>query len=196
MHKRSEGDNVITNPIPALNRSALMFISLILTASANAQQQVSPSSATSETQVLQQLVTEVRQLRLTLERTNATSSRLQLTLQRIQLEQNQVNRISSQLESVRNEIVRSETEQGQVSGDLANIESRLSEEQNPSNQKQLQGQQKYMKAVVDQKARVVQDERTREAELTSSLQSEQSKLNELQARLDSLEKLIEEQSAH
>lgn len=187
---------MITNPIPALNRSALMFISLILTASANAQQQVSPSSATSETQVLQQLVTEVRQLRLTLERTNATSSRLQLTLQRIQLEQNQVNRISSQLESVRNEIVRSETEQGQVSGDLANIESRLSEEQNPSNQKQLQGQQKYMKAVVDQKARVVQDERTREAELTSSLQSEQSKLNELQARLDSLEKLIEEQSAH
>jgi len=52
-----------------------------------------------------------------------------------------------------------------------------------------------MKAAAEQKARVVQDERTREAELTSALQAEQAKLSELQTRLDSLEKLIEPQQA-
>ena len=50
-----------------------------------------------------------------------------------------------------------------------------------------------MKAQAEQKARVVQDERAREAELTSSWQAEQGKLNELQVRLDSLEKLTEPQ---
>jgi septal ring factor EnvC (AmiA/AmiB activator) len=130
-----------------------------------------------------------------LERTNSISSRLQITLQRIQLQQNQVNRISGQLESLRNEIVRSETEQGQTASNLTDLESRIEQEQNPNTQKTLQSEQKYMKALAEQKSRVVQDERAREGELASSLQTEQEKLSELQARLDSLEKLIESSQA-
>lgn len=164
----------------------------MLSASVSAQQ---PTPGPPDTQILQQLVAEVRQLRLALERTNSVNSRLQITLQRIQLQQNQINRISSQLESVRSEILRSEAEQGQASSNLADLESRIEQEQNPNTQKTLQEEQKYMKAFAEQKARVVQDERTREAELASSLQEEQGKLSELQTQLDSLEKLIEPQQA-
>jgi chromosome segregation ATPase len=181
-------ENRVASSTLGMSRSALVLISLILSATVNAQQ-TTPQSP--DTQILRQLVTEVRQLRLALERTNSLNSRLQITLQRIQLQQNQVNRIGGQLESLRNEIVRSEAEQGQATSNLTDLESRIEQEQNPNTQKTLQGEQKYMKALVEQKARVVQDERTREGELTSSWQAEQGKFSELQARLDSLEKLIE-----
>lgn len=188
----SSGENAITSSVSRTSRSALVLISLMLSASVSAQQ---PTPGPPDTQILQQLVAEVRQLRLALERTNSVNSRLQITLQRIQLQQNQINRISSQLESVRSEILRSEAEQGQASSNLADLESRIEQEQNPNTQKTLQEEQKYMKAFAEQKARVVQDERTREAELASSLQEEQGKLSELQTQLDSLEKLIEPQQA-
>jgi hypothetical protein len=61
----------------------------MLSVSATAQQ----TPGASDTQILQQLVAEVRQLRLALERTNSVSSRLQITLHHIQVQQNQANRI-------------------------------------------------------------------------------------------------------
>jgi chromosome segregation ATPase len=180
-----------TSSSSVVSRSALVLISLMLSASVNAQQ---TTPVPPDTQILQQLVTEVRQLRLALERTNSLSSRLQITLQRIQLQQNQVNRISGQLESLRNEIVRSDAEQGQASSNLTELEGRIEQEQNPNTQKTLQGERQYMKALVEQKARIVQDEQRREAELASSLRAEQGKLSELQTRLDSLEKLVAPQA--
>ncbi len=179
--------------IAALSRSAVLLISLNLSAPAGAQQSQATPPADASGAVLQELVTEVRQLRLALERTNSVSARLQITLQRIQMQQNQVNRIAGQLESMRGEITRSEAEQAQISGNVEGLESRLEQEQNPNAQKQLQEQQKFIKTLLIQKSRAVQDARAREAELTSSLQAEQSKLNELEAHLDSLEKLVEPQ---
>jgi chromosome segregation ATPase len=176
-----------------LSRSALL-ISLVLSASANGQAyQATAPAGSSDAQILQELVSEVRQLRLVLARTSAISSRLQITLQRVQLQQNQVNTISDRLASVRNEIARLQTEQAQASGHLSDIDNRIEQEQNPNTQKALQSEQRYMKTDIEQKARVIQDQTSREGELAASLQSEQSKLNELQTRLDSLEKSMEAQ---
>jgi|SRR5579884_1498543 len=167
---------------------AVPILLLLMPLSLNAQQIM---SVPADPRVLEQLVNEVRQLRLAIERTNSISSRLQITLELIQLQQNQVNRISSQLESLRNQIVKSETDQSQASSNLTNLESRMEQEQNPNTQKMLQSEQKYLKSVLEQKSQIVQDERTREGELASSLKIEQAKLGELQGRLDSLQKLIE-----
>ena len=169
-------------------RGVLILLSFIPNAPLNAQQ---TASAPADTRVLEQLVTEVRQLRLALERTSVINSRLQITLQRIQLQQNQVNRISAQLETLRNDIVRSETDQSQAASNLTDLESRIEQEQNPNTQKTLQSEQKYMKALVEQKSRAIQEQRVKEGELASSLQTEQGKLGELQTRLDALDKLIE-----
>lgn len=176
-----------------LSRSALLInLVLIASVSGQASQAASPAGS-SDTQILQELVSEVRQLRLALMRTSTISSRLQITLQRVQLQQNQVNAISDRLASVRNEIARLQTEQTQASGNLSDIDGRIEQEQNPNTQKVLQSEQKHMKALVEQKSRAIQDETSREGELAASLQSEQSKLNELQTRLDSLEKSMEAQ---
>src|SRR5690348_13180496 len=169
-------------------RGVLILLSLLPNVPLSAQQ---AASVPANTPVLEQLVTEVRQLRLALERTSVINSRLQITLQRIQLQQNQVNRITAQLETLRNDIVRSEADQSQAASNLTDLESRIEQEQNPNTQKTLQSEQKYIKALVEQKSRVVQDQRVKEGELASSLQTEQGKLGELQTRLDALDKLIE-----
>lgn len=182
-----------TNSISALSQSAILLLtSLIAGASANAQQ---AAPAGSDAPILQALVTEVRQLRLAIERTNSVSSRLQITLQRIQLQQNRVNNISGQLESVRREIAKSEAELADLSNHLADFDNRLEKEQDPNHLKALQEQQKDAKAILKQRTRTIQDQRAREGELAGSLQTEQGKLSELEEHLDSLDKLIEPQQA-
>src|SRR5690348_477103 len=113
--------NVPTRCTVVLSGSLLSFILLILTSSAKAQQATMPS----ETRALQDLVAEVRELRLAVERTNSISLRLQITLQRIQLQQNQVSRISGQLESLRNAMMKSQADEKQAEGNLTSIESRI-----------------------------------------------------------------------
>ena len=182
----------------ALGLGALLLTLLLPTTSAKAQEQKSSAAfyGRSEAQILDDLVAEVRQLRLALERTTSINSRLQITLQRIQLEQNQVTRISAQLESLHDGIGRLESEQTQLSNHMADIEGRMEQEQNADRQKALQSEQKQMKLMLDQKAQAMQDQRTREGELTSQLQSEQGRLSQLQADLDSLEKRLDADSAH
>ena len=107
-----------------LSRSALS-ITFLLSASVSGQPyQAAAPAGSSDVQILQELVSEVRQLRLALVRTSAISSRLQITLQRVQLQQNQVNTIAERLASVRNEIARLQAEQAQASGNLSDIDSR------------------------------------------------------------------------
>jgi hypothetical protein len=96
---------MITSSISVLNRSALLFMSLMLTGSANAQQQATPIS---ETQVLQD--TEAKQHR--------SEQTLLVHACKLTLNVFSCSRTSSQLESSANEITKSE--QGRVSGNVAN----------------------------------------------------------------------------
>jgi chromosome segregation ATPase len=153
-------------------------------------QQAAPPSRSSDSQVLQQLLDEVRQLRRTCERASAAGARLQIVLQRMQLEQNQLNRIDSKLESVRDDLMTAESQQAQSSSQLSDLENRLSQEQDPNRRKELQEQQKEMKMMLEEQTRSMQDLRTREGELLASSQGEQAKLNEFQERLDALEKAV------
>lgn len=186
------------NRTSALGMAVLLLALLLPTKSAQDQEQKASaaSSGRSEAQILEDLVAEVRQVRLALERTTSINSRLQITLQRVQLQQNQVSRISSQLESLHDGIGRLESEQSDLSNHMADIESRIEQEQNADRQKELQSEQKQIKFSIDQKGQAIQEQRTREGELTSQLQVEQSRLNQLQADLDLLEKQIEAETAH
>jgi chromosome segregation ATPase len=172
-------------------RCSTMLALLWMGATVVLAQQGAPPSPSSDSQILQQLLDEVRQLRLTWERASAASARLQILLQRMQLQQNQMNRIDSELDSVRDELMRAESQQAQSSSQLSELDNRLSQEQDPNRQKELQEQQKEMKIMLEQQTRSMQDLRTREGELLASWQREQAKLNEFQERLEALEKAAE-----
>ena len=172
----------------ALRHFAVLAI-VLMRATAAAAPQSATSTDSSNAPVLQELLREVRQLRLSLERASAVSARLQITLQRVQLQQNQANRVAGELDSVRSSLMRAESEQAQTAANLADIEGRLSQDSN--RQKELQEMQREMKRALEQQIHNTQDLRTKEGELAASWQQEQSKLNEFQVRLDALEKAAE-----
>ena len=173
----------------------LIACSLLLSLPAQAGQAAASSEA-SPAQPLQAISSELRQLRLAIERTNAVNARMQITLQRLQIQQGQVNRISTALESVHGEITRAEREQAQTSSHVSDLESRLEQEPDPARQKQMREELKYFKSVeLEERSHALQDLHSREAEMNASLQNEQAKWNDLQGRLDSLEKSLEPRPA-
>jgi len=170
------------------------FLAVVLTcmgATIVLAQQAGPPPHACNSQLMQELLGEVRQLRLTCERASAASARLQIMLQRMQLQQNQMNRIGSKLDSVRDELMRAESQQAQSSSQLSDLDNRLSQEKDPNRQKELQEQQKDTRRVLEQQSRSAQDLRTTEGELTASWQREEARLNEFQERLNALEKAAE-----
>jgi tRNA C32,U32 (ribose-2'-O)-methylase TrmJ len=98
----------------------IAFVTIcLLPPTARGAGQSTPASGSPDTQLLQALVSELRQIRLAMEHANAVSVRMQATLQRMQTEQSQVNRLSGELDSVHREVMRAETEQAQESAHLS-----------------------------------------------------------------------------
>ena len=67
------------------------------------------AQATADQATLQSLLTEVRQLRLALEKAMAIGPRMQVTLERIRMQDEKVSRISRELSDTRRELAGIET---------------------------------------------------------------------------------------
>jgi predicted nucleic acid-binding Zn-ribbon protein len=144
---------------------------------------------------LQALLTEVRQLRQALERSAVVAPKIQVTLQRVQLQQDQVARVSRQLEDLRNQTARSTAEETALSTELKATETRLAAESDAPRRQQLEDEMRRLKSVLEQvgERRKMQEagQTARESELEGRLRSEQSKLDELNDRLNALERALD-----
>lgn len=144
---------------------------------------------------MQALLTEVRQLRLALEKSVAIGPRIQMTLQRMQLQQEVVSRASRQLDEIRTRLSISGMEAEHLATELKVSEARLNQEQDPVRRKSLEEEIRLLKTRVEQvTARNHQSQselRANEIDLSSRLRSEQAKLDQFAERLDSLERSLE-----
>jgi hypothetical protein len=130
---------------------------------------------------IQALLAEVRLLRIALERSAITAPKIQSILWRMQWQQEVVSRLSGQLEGLRQQM-----DQPLPDFDLS---LKMAEQAIPPEQRKMM-EEEFKK----NKARFEQEraqQRVREVELSSRLQTEQAKLSELNDRLDSLEKTLE-----
>ncbi|HUE03363.1 MAG TPA: hypothetical protein VMR62_27620 [Bryobacteraceae bacterium] len=160
-------------------------IALLALASHPAPAQTSsPDAAT-----MQALLSEVRQLRHMVERTVTLGPRIQILLQRAQFQDQKVARISQQLDEVRKQITAETARQNGVNDRLAKIEQDLSNEGDPERHKQLEDLRSTLKMVAGNGPD--QQLRAHESELSNSLEIEQGSLNELNEKLDALERQLE-----
>jgi SMC interacting uncharacterized protein involved in chromosome segregation len=140
------------------------------------------------------LLTEVRQLRLALERSALLAPKIQVTLQRMQLQQDAVSRVSRQLEDVRDQIAKAAAEEANLASHAKGLEERIAQEQEPVRRKQMEEEVKHLKQRLgksEQQSMNEGQQRARESELAGRLQTEQAKMNELNERLTALERLLE-----
>jgi len=142
---------------------------------------------------LQSLLREVRQLRLALQRTNLNVFRAQIMLERMRTQQERVDRLTRQLEENQNEITGSDLSQSQITERSRDLESQIKQEQDAERRAQLEAQSKELKFIMDQQTERETQLRARQAQLTTQLLTERAKLDEMDSRLESLERELEPQ---
>jgi chromosome segregation ATPase len=146
----------------------------------------------SDQQVLQALLGEVRQLRLTLQRTNLSVFRAQIMIERLRMQQERVDRLTRQLEENQNEITGSALSQSQLTERSREMESQMKLEQDAGRRSQLEAQYKELKYIMNQQTERETQLRAHQGQLTTQLQAERTKLDDIDSRLEALERELEQ----
>ena len=137
-------------------------------------------------QTLQQLLTEVRELRLAIQRATVNNTRFQMLIERVRIQQGHVDVLSRQLEDVLSPVAEMRTRKAQLEQVIKDAENLLDRTAELNAHAELESRIKVMKI---NSASLSQEEerlRNRGAALDTELQAAQSRLNELNSQLDAL----------
>ena len=132
-------------------------------------------------QVLQELLGEVRQLRIALQQISTNAYRGQVLVERLRLQQEQVNRLSQELNSTRNQI-------GEIKSNQTTAKVKLDEAEKGQDTGIVSPSitARYREALEGLK-RQEQTLTERELQVTAQLETERANLSDLYKRLDALE---------
>lgn len=135
---------------------------------------------------LQQLITEVRELRLAVQRANFSHTRVQMLIERLRLQQSTIDGVNRQMDMVRAQLADLRMAKPQIEQQIKETEELLERATDPDGRLDIESRIKSMKARL---ARLAPEEdrlRNREVALEGELQNLQTKLNELNSQLDAL----------
>lgn len=172
----------------------LMLLTLISINPALTQNKESANAPSNEQATLQALLTEVRLLRLAVQRANTQSYRTQVVLQRLRIQQEHVDRLAHDLEVVRNELGEMAQVREQFAERIRNAGDEINSEPNETVRTEGRRKIKDLEVELEQQKERELTKRQHENELAVQLQSEQTKLTELNNRLESLEREVIEEN--
>jgi chromosome segregation ATPase len=144
----------------------------------------------SDPQTIQNLLSEVHQLRVVLERSAAIAPRIQIAVERLKLQQEQVARTSHELAELRDRLDHSRSELPRMQQQLQSFETAEGQEADPAKRREIGDELKAFKLATEQSRKSIEQLQSRESELAGHLQSEQSRLTELNDRLDQIERTL------
>ena len=165
------------------------FPLLFVTAAAMAQ--TAAPNTTADTQMLQALVAEIRQLRLDLQSTTVAAQRVQIGLVRLQAQNAAVVRATMRLDEVRSNLAAKGSDHRKASFQLQQAEEAQRSSQDPKERKAVEEMIPQIKSALERMTAEEQQYQAREAEAETQLRAEQAKLSELQNLIDRLDKLLE-----
>jgi DNA repair exonuclease SbcCD ATPase subunit len=146
---------------------------------------ISGQTASSDSQTLQALLSEVRELHEELRISLARMQSAEILLSRVQIQQAAFTRASERLNDARSKLAAAQTHQKDVRNNLKRFEDALSDEQNPAQQKELRDRINISKAELENSTYVEQCQ-VAEIEAEQQLRAEQDKLDALETQLDEL----------
>jgi len=147
-------------------------------------------SPSTDAQLTQALLTEIRGLRQDLQLTAATIQRVQIVMYRLQAQTAIMNRVTQRLDDARNRCTNAQNQSKMLTGEVQRGEDRLRTSQSPTEQKQLQDQIARFKSQIEMFTNDEQQCRMRESEADSNYRSERAKMAELEDQLDKLDKVL------
>ena len=152
-------------------------------------------SASTDSQTLQALLAEVRQLRHDLQTTTIAAQRAQILLYRLQGQEAAVTRASQKVDDARARITEMQSNRAKLTSDIRRHEDFVSGTENsPAERKQVEEVLTQLKGKLASLENEEQQRQTREIEAEDQLRAERAKLGELQEQLDRLEKILQSSS--
>jgi chromosome segregation ATPase len=169
---------------------AFLFAGLALVPSVSGQN----NKQTEEQEAIQQLLAEVRMLRQalqTLHRMNLDSYRSQLLSERIRANREDVRRINNALNETRDTLAKTQNTIPQFVDRLKLLENQVQLEADQQKRADLEFEAKRTKEGIEMYKSQIEPLKEREQQLTAELNTEKSKLNELESRLEFLDRAFE-----
>jgi chromosome segregation ATPase len=140
---------------------------------------------------LRELLTEVRALRLAMERAEVNGTRVQLLVARIQLQEQRIAELSRRSAAVRTELRQTESESSSITAEAQRMEAILRDAKaSPEEREQIDRMSGAMKTQIETIERRRQELANDDAFLNQQLTLEQGRWNEINERLDQLERSL------
>jgi uncharacterized protein (DUF305 family) len=164
-------------------RRAWFFVLALFLASAAAFGQSAPA----DSQTLQALLSEVRQLRKDLQTTSTVSQRVQILLYRMQSQHATVARAQQRVDEADSRLAEAKGAVRHFTSEIDRTEFALNDSQNATERQQLEGILAANKRELEPQKLVEQEWETKEAEAVQNLRFEESRLAALEEQLDRLD---------
>jgi hypothetical protein len=139
--------------------------------------------------VLGALLTEVRGLRAAMEQMASAGPRVQLALGRLQLQEQRINTMLRRQDQLKDSIAATQQEAGRIEGQLKGL-SETSADLAHETQRQIEMEQKALKAVYAQAQASLQRLQHEEATLAQEISIEQGRWTDLNRGLEDLERSL------
>ncbi|HUN62818.1 MAG TPA: hypothetical protein VMU53_12545 [Candidatus Sulfotelmatobacter sp.] len=165
---------------------SLLVLGFLLMPSVTLGQSGSPDS-----QTLQALLTEVRQLRQELRSTTSASLRAQILIYRVQAQEAAVARVQERLDDATTRHSQLTEKRKQFASQLKFYADKKEGMTNPDERQKYDDAASELKVEMDTEMTDLQELETKQAELKEELRSEEAKLGRLQDELDRLDKTLE-----
>lgn len=163
-------------------RRTLFFMSAFLTVSVGAFGQ----AASSDTQTLQALLSEVRALRQELRAALNKSQSMEILLARFQVQEGVVAKASDRLHESRQKLLETHVHQKELTIEARRLEDALNGSETPQQQADLQERIKHAKSELEVVGSIAQQQQTAEIQAEQQLRDEQDKLAAIENHLDEL----------
>ena len=157
----------------------------VLMAAAAAAQAPSPDS-----QATQTLLAEVRQLRQDLYAAATTIQRVQIVMYRLQAEGAELNRATQRLDEARGKCSQAQMQRKWLATQIQQTEGRRRDSQNAAEQKAAEVMLVHLRSNEEALIGEEQQCRPEEIDVEAHLRAEQAKMNDLQDKLDKLDKAL------
>jgi DNA repair exonuclease SbcCD ATPase subunit len=148
----------------------------------------------SDSQTLQALLSEVRQMRQDLHATTVAVQRAQILVFRVQAQEAAVARALQRLDAARSKLEQVQAQRRELAHGVRQLEEALERLENPVEKKQVEDSLPHTKERLENATNQEQEAQAREAEASEQLRLEQARLDELHGQLDRLDKALEESS--
>lgn len=154
-------------------------------------------TAPNDFQILQSLLTEVRQLRQDLRTTTLTAQRAQILIYRVQAQEAVVRRSKERVDENHSKLAQIRFEQKRVAARLKEVQDALERSETSSTEhKDLEQILLQRKAELEIQTNSEQETQPKVTEAEEQLSLEQARLGTLQEELDRLDKALENSSAN